>query len=176
MARWRERVRLEDGLKLDLNKLIRGGLVRPGERVRASITWSYKYTNDRVTSGVMSSEFDGGGGSLRLELDALDQRIELVAVPRHFGGSQWYFLCPYTGRRASVLWKPPGASRFGSRQTWGRHVAYGSQFQSPYDRAVSRAQDVRYRLGGNYPPPGIWRVMGACGSGRLVIQESDESQ
>jgi hypothetical protein len=30
MARWRERVRLEDGLKLDLNRLIRRNFVRPG--------------------------------------------------------------------------------------------------------------------------------------------------
>ena len=31
MARWRERVRLEDGLKLDLNKLVRAGLAKRGE-------------------------------------------------------------------------------------------------------------------------------------------------
>jgi hypothetical protein len=50
-------------------------------------------------------------------------------------------------RIASVLWKPPGADRFCSRQTWGRQVAYGSQFESPHDRALNAAQDIRYRLG-----------------------------
>ena len=39
----------------------------------------------------------------------LDQRIHLIARPRHFGGRQWYFICPYMNRRVSVLWKPTGA-------------------------------------------------------------------
>ena len=34
MARWRKRVRLEDGPKLDLNRLIREGLAKSGERRR----------------------------------------------------------------------------------------------------------------------------------------------
>ena len=51
-------------------------------------------------------------------------------------------------RRVSVLWLPPGARRFASRQAWGRQVAYGSQFETPHDRALSAAQDIRYELGG----------------------------
>jgi hypothetical protein len=38
--------------------------------------------------------------------------------------------------------------RFLSRQAWGRRVAYGSQFETPQDRALSAAQNIRYRLGG----------------------------
>lgn len=148
MGQWRQRVRLEDGLKLDLNQLVRLGLVRPGHSLRVGIAWSYAYSNNRVASGMLTSEFSHGRGSLRLELGDLDQRIELVAAPRHFGGLQWYFVCSFTGRRVSVLWKPPGATRFGSRQTWGRQVAYGSQFEAWNYRALRRAQDIRYRLGG----------------------------
>jgi hypothetical protein len=37
----------------------------------------------------------------------------------HFGGRQWYFVCPYTKRRVSVLWMPPGARYFACRQRWG---------------------------------------------------------
>src|SRR5262249_29311982 len=33
---------------------------------------------------------------------------------------QWFFQCPATYRLATVLWKPPGAGRFCSRQTWDR--------------------------------------------------------
>jgi hypothetical protein len=148
MRRWRQRVRLEDGLKLDLNRLVRLGVVRPGQSLRGGIAWSYKYTNEPVASGMLATESHGDWGSLRLELGSLDQRIELVSVPRHFGGAQWYFLCPFTRRRVSVLWKPPGANRFGSRQTWGRQVAYGSQFEPWNDRALKRAREIRYRLGG----------------------------
>jgi hypothetical protein len=35
----------------------------------------------------------------------------------------------------SVLWMPPGANRFCSRQAWGRRVAYASQFADPDNRA-----------------------------------------
>lgn len=59
----------------------------------------------------------------------------MVARRRHFGGYQWLFICPDTTRRATVLWMPPGADHFASRQTWGRQVAYSSQFESPIDRA-----------------------------------------
>ena len=47
-------------------------------------------------------------GLLRIQLGgALNQWINLIALPRHFGGRQWFFECPMTGRRASVLWMPP---------------------------------------------------------------------
>ena len=85
-------------------------------------------------------------GWMHVESGSLDQTIELVSLTRPYGGRQWYFLCPRTGRRASVLWKPPGASSFACRQAWGRQVAYRSQFQSPYRRASWGAQDIERRL------------------------------
>ena len=63
------------------------------------------------------------------------QLIALEACERHFGGWQWYFVCPRTGLKASVLWMPPGARSFASRKRWGRQVAYHSQFLSEIDRA-----------------------------------------
>ena len=148
MPRWRERVRLEDGLKLDLNQLVRQNLVRPGAAWGSTIRWNYRYSGEEIASGQVSADMTHDRrGWLRLQLGTFDQWIPLEAVPRHFGGRQWYFLCPATSLRASVLWKPPGANRFCSRQTWGRQVAYGSQFASPHDRALNAAQDIRYRLG-----------------------------
>ena len=29
------------------------------------------------------------------------------APPQNFGGRQWFFMCPYLGRRWMVLWMPP---------------------------------------------------------------------
>jgi len=149
MARWRQRVRLEDGLKLDLNRLVQQGFASPGKMRSSTIRWSYRYTDEEVASGRLLADLTGERrGWLRLELGALDQWIDLEGARRHFGGCQWYFLCPTTGRRASVLWKPPGATRFASRQAWPRQVAYGSQFQTPHDRALSGVQNVLDRLGG----------------------------
>jgi hypothetical protein len=122
MPRPRQRVCLQDGLKLDLNRLIRLGSVRPGARSGPYlIRWTNNYTGEVVGSGEITSGLCGREeGWFRFEADGLDQRIILVARPRHFGGAQWYFMCPVMNRRASVLWMPPGADRFCSRQTWGR--------------------------------------------------------
>jgi hypothetical protein len=89
-----------------------------------------------------------GDGWLTLKLGELDQQIKLRGAPRRFGGFQWYFLCPATRRPVSVLWSPPGAKRFQSRQACGRQVAYGSQFDTPSNRAFSRAEEIRNRLSG----------------------------
>ena len=149
MARWRERVRLEDGLKLDLNKLLRDGFGKTGQRRWRSIQWSYVRSGEVIASGSLEMDLrEDEDARAGLRLGKLDQFIRLVREPRRFGGGQWYFVCPTTGRLASVLWLPPGASRFSSRQTWQRRVAYGSQFQAPHDRALTRAQDIRVRLGG----------------------------
>jgi hypothetical protein len=70
----------------------------------------------------------------------------LVSRQRHFGGLQWYFACPATGRLASVLWKPNGATRFCSRQTWGRQVAYQYQFNDATSRAHNGIARIKSRL------------------------------
>jgi len=85
-------------------------------------------------------------GWFRIQLGQFDQRIILVARPRHFGGRQWYFMCPRMNERTSVLWKPPGARDFCSRQAWGRQVAYHSQFLCPSDRAWHGKEKIKSRL------------------------------
>jgi hypothetical protein len=80
------------------------------------------------------------------------QQITLVSRPRYFGGHQWFFVCPVTGGLASIVWWPPGASRFCSRQAWGRQVAYRSQFQCASDRAYLGKERIKARLIGNLDP------------------------
>ena len=133
-----QRVRLESGLKLDLNRLIRRGFIRPGVITGAvGIAWADKYTGDEIASGLITADLSSIEGWFRIQLGSLDQRIMLTTRRRHFGGRQWYFVCPYTNRPASVLWNPPGAQSFASRQKWQRQVAYASQFM---DRDASAHQ------------------------------------
>jgi hypothetical protein len=129
MARPRYRACLQQGFKLDLNKLARQGLVSPGVNTGPrSIQWSYTYTNERIAQGQLSADMSSEAyGWLRIQIGELDQRIQLLRQPRHFGGGQWYFQCPTTGTVCSVVWMPPGARSFASRETWGRQVAYSSQ-------------------------------------------------
>jgi hypothetical protein len=148
MARPRERIRLEDGLKIDLNKL-RVQAVLQGETTQRVICWDPRYSGDARTIGVLTCRIVGATrGSMRLLLRSLDQSIDLVAAPRHFGGAQWFFLCPFLRRRASVLWMPPGRSCFASRQAWGSQFAYASQFETPNYRAHLRAHEIHCRLSG----------------------------
>jgi hypothetical protein len=147
MPRPLQRVRLESGLKLDLNRLARRGLIKPGAITGPTrIAWTEKYTGDEIASGLITADMSGIEGWFRIQLGHLDQRILLITKRRHFGGRQWYFVCPYTNRPASVLWKPPGAQSFASRQKWKRQVAYASQFMDRGARAHRGAATIKSRL------------------------------
>jgi hypothetical protein len=122
MSRTRQRVQLEGSPKLDINKLLRNG------------------TMPRPANGEHA-------GSLRVAYaDGFEQEIRFTSRARHFGGRQYYFVCPATGRLASVLWKPNGASRFPCRQAWGGQVAYQTQFLEPTGRAHIAKQKIEQRL------------------------------
>jgi hypothetical protein len=150
VARSQERVRLESGLRLSLPNLMRDGFLKRGECGRPRVLrWTWTYTDEEFASLILTGGLEGERhGWIRLKADWIDQHIELRGKPRHFGGCQFYFHCAYTGEDVSVLWRPPGAKRFAARQRWGRRVAYGSQFQTPYDRALSQARKIRARIGG----------------------------
>jgi hypothetical protein len=129
MPRTRSRVCLQDGMRLDLNRLARKGFIKFGENIgMRGIVWKNSYWGE-IVRGIISADMtDPHDSWLGIQIGESTQRITLVSRSRHFGGRQWFFVCPATDRTATVLWKPPGASRFCSRQTWGRQVAYASQF------------------------------------------------
>ncbi len=61
------------------------------------------------------------------------------------------------------MWLPPGATRFCSRQAWGKQVAYSTQFESPFDRAITAREKVKDKLIGtlnrrewDLPPKPKW--------------------
>jgi hypothetical protein len=150
MPRRRHRVCLQDGLKLDLNHLARKGFIRFGADIGPrGISWSNSHRRE-IASGVIAADMtDPSHAWFRIAVGRFAQQITLVSRPRHYGGRQWFFLCPVTGGLATVLWKPPGASRFCSRQAWGRRVAYRSQFQNPSDRAYLGKERIKARLIGD---------------------------
>jgi hypothetical protein len=149
MARPRKRVRLEDGLKLDINGLIRDGAAKIGELRRRTILWRGSPSRNEAASAFVEADLRAElQGWLTVNLGQIRQRIQLCALKRHFGGVQWYFICPATACRASVLWMPSGSNLFLSRGAWGRQVAYATQFVGSFDRALSAAQRIRNDLGG----------------------------
>jgi hypothetical protein len=147
MPRPLQRVRLESGLKLNLNSLARQGIIKPGAITGpVGIAWT-NGSGQEVASGYIAADMsDEQGGWLRIRLGQLDQCIYLAARPRHFGGRQWFFMCPHLHSLATVLWMPPGAHSFACRERWGRQVAYASQFMDRTARGHRGAATIKSRL------------------------------
>ena len=147
MPRYRQRVCLEAGLKFNLYKLMRQGCIVPGAWSSFHMRWTDNYTGEETASANFTCHMQAQHeGTLRIQMNDTEQTIFLVPKPRRFGGHQWYFICPVMNRCASVLWRPPGATRFCSRQAWGRRVAYASQFLDPDNRAHRGKAKIKARL------------------------------
>ena len=62
------------------------------------------------------------------------ETIYLRRFPQPYGGYRWYFICPSSNRRCSVLLKPPGGRRFRSRRGFRCRLQYQSQRLAPQHR------------------------------------------
>jgi hypothetical protein len=150
---------VEDGLTLDLGRLLRQNLVIPGQSVSGSLIWADTRTGERVGSiGYEAHLSDPWNSWMRLHYTTIrwrdgskvasDYRVQLTTTTPRFGGLRWWFICPLTGRRAAKLHLPNGAVRFACRQAY--RLAYRSQRESKMDRSHDR-QRRRYRkLGADY--------------------------
>jgi hypothetical protein len=140
MPRPTSRARLEYGLRLDINCAIRERLISPGAQTQTMVRWQ---GHDWIITANLTGT---ARGYVRVQIGEVDEWIELVARPRHFGGRQWFFLCPYLNQRCMVLWMPPGARTFACRQRWGRQVAYVSQCLDCDNRAHRGQAKIKSRL------------------------------
>jgi hypothetical protein len=147
VARSRKRICLQEGLKLDINLMARRGLIAPGS---ATDPHEIRWVNSNgqvIASGWISADMRGDlEGLLDIQIGEVEQTITLASLSRHYGGRQWFFVCPVTNRRASVLWLPRGAQQFASRHAWPGQVAYRSQFMKAMDRAYLGMEKIRKRL------------------------------
>ncbi|MGF9760640.1 hypothetical protein AAII07_36170 [Microvirga sp. 0TCS3.31] len=146
MPRDRQRLTLESGPKLDLAKLIPSGACKPGSDIYCVLT----YGSGETIKAIL--KLFKHGGLLELSFQGQKQAFSLVSDPRHFGGLQWYAICPRMGRRVRVLYRPLGATFFASRYAWGRRAAYASQFLDPIGRAWRTKAKVKAALLGNEDP------------------------
>jgi hypothetical protein len=146
MPRARERYCLEQGLKLNINQLIRVGMLRPGAKTGPyGWTWTNTHTGELVANALITANMENErGGWFRIQIGDLDQWIDLVTQRRHFGGRQWYFRC-LAAQRCSVVWRF-GQGRFYSRAAWGPRYAYASQVDTPVDRAHRGKAKIKARL------------------------------
>jgi hypothetical protein len=162
------RATTEDGLTLDLPQLSRDGFFRLGCAGRGSFMWTNPRTGERVGSIGYKAHLGDESGRIRLvyattrqdgKRREFDYWIALTTTPQPFGGRRWWFVCPRTGRRALKLYLPDGALTFASRQ--GHRLAYRSQRETKWNRALRRAFKLRGSLGagggiGSYVPKPKW--------------------
>jgi hypothetical protein len=115
MPRSRQRVCLQDGLKLDLNWLARNGFVQFGANTGfREIRWTHSYWGE-IANGLITADMsDPAEAWLRVEIG-------------------------------------------NSVQTWGRQVAYSSQFQDATNRAHLGKARIKSRLIGSLDP-GKWEL------------------
>src|SRR4051794_8660732 len=104
-GRYGGRPTVEDGLTLNLSKLFRDGLLRPGQSSHGTLTWTTVGTGKRVASIGYLAILDDERGRMRLQYTTTrwdgtkrnsDYWIELATTPQPFGGWRWWFVCPKT--------------------------------------------------------------------------------
>ena len=117
---------------IDVRYLARGGYLRPG--TGGVLSWC---RNGQVVARVEYLADDAG-----LKLSA--EWVAFVWTPCYLGGRRTWLCCPGCGARVAILYFR--ARRFRCRRCHG--LTYVSQRESPPDRALRRARNIRVRLGG----------------------------
>ncbi len=134
--------------RISISFLKKQGYLTPGK------SWSVNWSRGRETVGNINGVTRTGkiilGYQCRISGGDWEQVIEpivLTSTPCHYGGVREWFLCPgiNCGRRVGILY----ATRryFLCRQCC--QLAYRSQREALPDRLLTRAQNLRERLGGN---------------------------
>ncbi len=134
---------VEDGLTLDLARIIRSG------RNSGVLTWTWGTNGGQASIG-----FDLDLAADRLTLDytvgddrrPIKQSIRLTVTYPHFGGVRRWMICPVTGKRCGKLYSNAGSDLFLSREALG--LVYESQREDEMGRALRRGFKALERLGG----------------------------
>lgn len=151
---WRPHI--ESALRLNLHRLFESGALRAGADVSSVLRWmdcdgaevacvgfrsSLGDVEGRLTLSYCCSDRDTG------ERNVVECPIQLVTVPCNYGGRRWFFLCPYTHRRALKLYKWDGIDLFCHREAIRPKPTYASERVSGIDRIVSKRWMLRRKLG-----------------------------
>lgn len=136
----------ESALRLDIARLARHGMLRRGALSRAHWRWSYPWGDECAADITVHV---GYAPSIRVDWsDGDSQNIAVDWTPQGYGGVRWWMICPLTGRRCRVLYRPNGGRLFASRQAY--RLVYRTQQLSPEDRAWHRMHKLSAAIGTCY--------------------------
>lgn len=141
-SNYRGRPQTRDALPLDIRKITRKGLLVPGMR----FSWQW-LVNDLVVASIsirigfrnivaLAWRVIGTG-------EVVEQWVQTHTSPCHLGGQRHWFTCPRCGTRVAVLYAP--SRDFICRRCGG--LAYATQSEDRGDRAATKANKLRTRLG-----------------------------
>ena len=135
---------------LDIRKIARAGLLEPG----CSFSWQWTRGGEKIASINLRTDYDAplskvtldyrtrphGGG----EWKDMNYPVYVSWTGCNYGGQRVWWLCPARGcgRRVAVLY---GGSVYACRHC--QQLAYRTQREQAHDRAGSRADTIRKRLG-----------------------------
>lgn len=132
--------------KLDINWLNRKGYLSAGSI--GNVSWS---RNGEPAGSIF---FRTAGNTIILEYksrsyssdwESVSERISLDWTRCNYGGLRPWFICPHCHRRVGKLY---GAGKyFLCRHCY--NLAYESQREPPRDRGLTKAQNIRNKLGGS---------------------------
>lgn len=144
---------VEEMLALDIRKLRRLGVVRPGECICDTVRWSIgglSVASARLRVDLSDIERGGDMSIVAVMPDgATKQDVAIEMVPSPFGGHRCYFICPHTGQRSEVIYYAGG--RFGSREA--QRLSYAVQSMNELSRARRKTAKLRSRLCGSGVQP-----------------------
>ena len=136
--------------QLRVGDLRRGGVIRKGRTVRATITWA-----DGGPTLNIESNWTGAAPSLSLEfrlreangsVETWTQRIELQTAPSPLQGELLYFICPRSGKRCRKIYRAYHSRGFYHRTAFSYRLYYPVQASSWMKRPDRQLQAVERRL------------------------------
>ena len=145
----------DGALTLDLVQCVRLGQFRPGAHVQGTIAWVMSNDGRRIGSVSYSANMrDPKDAWVRLMYSTthkgkavdLDYRIELTTTVPHFGGVQWWFICPMSGHRVRCLHSVGHCERFAGRRFL--RLGYKGQRETWSDQRLRAARVADAKLGG----------------------------
>ena len=138
---WRTTV--ESALQLDIDILVRRGVIRLG--MHADGVMTFQFRGDELAVEFEVKTVDPKSSWIKLKYvireHAIEDEFRLTTTRPHFGGLRWLFRCPATGRRVRKLFLR--RHRFRSRTA--HELIYTSQQEDFPDRAARRARKIRLR-------------------------------
>lgn len=102
---------LDEVKQVSISHLTSLGFLRPNAKVVGAVGWSIG--GEPSGSITIEANLQMRYVELRYIFDGtpINDRVLLEGVKRHFGGEEWYFVCPTTGKRCKKLYYIDGSFR-----------------------------------------------------------------